>query len=300
VCVICHSYLINKNGTRTKWPFVRICADSAALAAIFGAMMVIASYYRSTLTKSAVCYDLFWNGISDLIIQLCDNLSFLNRFQAVHKVPKWKSYAIYAYISLIMVLTWLPTYTVYPFFVDTNSASFLEASIFLLGIDGWGSIAYNFYFTVEFTVVLYKVSFEGPGSNSRTQEAVKMIAYKSIIHCVTSSLAILVYVYIPVYGVLIYSIIIICMLHFLFNFKVEKLVRTTTRKIVVGISSGRSSSQKKLVIPSSGIASQKSLKGGNSAGNLYMKKAKQPANMITLASSTPRVNLFNSVTREND
>jgi len=158
--------------------------------------------------------------------------------------------------------------------VDTNSGKFLKASIFLLGIDGWGSIAYNLYFTIEFTVVLYHVSFQGPASNSRTQEAVKMIAYKSIIHCVTSSLAILIYVYVPVYGVLIYSIIIICMLHFLFNFKVEKLFRTPARKIVVGASSARCSSQKKM------MESQKSLKDG-----VYMKIKQKTAIAVSSAPS---------------
>ena len=143
--------------------FIRICADSASLAAIFGAMMVITSYYHPTLTKSAICYDLFWNGISDLIIQLCDNLSFLNRFQAAHKVPKWKNYTIYAYISLVMVLTRgsLLTQFICCLWTPTQLHSWKLRSSYS-ELMGGVQYAYNFNFTIEFTVVIYQVSFQGP------------------------------------------------------------------------------------------------------------------------------------------
>jgi hypothetical protein len=80
---------------------------------------------------------------------------------------------------------------------------------------------YNFYFTFEFARILFRlartpgVAVDGLGMKS--MKKIKSVAIKSIIHCFTSSAAIIIFSYVPVYGLPIYNIVIVLGIHLLFN-----------------------------------------------------------------------------------
>jgi len=131
-----------------------------AAVSVFGAISVIISFNNPNTLKTAIFYDLFWFGIVALIMQLCDNYLFLNRFQAVKQVPRWKLISIHLFIWIFITLPWLPTYTIIPFFFDTNSESYWhEWNKHVLPVVFWSSLIYNCYFTYEFIRILPKFTF---------------------------------------------------------------------------------------------------------------------------------------------
>jgi hypothetical protein len=277
--ILLHSIYINWD-KGLKYNFVRFSTDFSAAMAIFGAIMIFISLDRVNTTRSAICYDFFYNGVSIIGIQLCDNYIFFNRFLVVQKCPTWKRVVIHAYVIFLLIFTWLPAYTIYPFFFDVNSIEFLNVYLtILLPIEGWAVIAYNFYFTAEFTVLLYRIYSKSTVLTTSSKRAM-IIAYKSIIHCFTSSLANLLYVYIPIYGVLLYCIIIVLGLHFLFNFKVEvtmglvddHYVRETTKDHATGADPHHHSSSHHHPAPRSQQSSIGTHCGNHNPGEIHCRR----------------------------
>jgi hypothetical protein len=155
---------------------------------------------------------------------------FLERLKAVTRVNRNKNILVHTYIYLILVATWIPFYTLVPIFTDTSgdicfSAYFVLNSIYLAGV-----LAYNFYFTLEFVLILrvHKL-FEKKDNIYLSGRPAKVIAIKSIGHATTSSLAsILKYVYLFSNGnknlnIPIHNLIIILGLHIWFNISIESM-----------------------------------------------------------------------------
>jgi len=221
--IIIHSFVINAR----KWNTVRACAEISSFASFFGGFMIISASSKPTSLKTAICYDFLWNGLCLLFVQLCDAFIFLDRLKAITKLSRAKQVAIHTYVWLVLVLTWIPTFTIVPFFFDTNSPAFLKVYYPAMLFGAWGIIAFNFYFTFEFVRLIdthvfsmNRTSSEINFTSSSARWA-QLIVWKSIVHCVTSSLANLLAIYLPTCGVSIYELLIILSLHFLFNFKVE-------------------------------------------------------------------------------
>jgi hypothetical protein len=120
-----------------------------------------------------------------------------------------------------MVLTWVLAFTLVPFGYDVNSITFLDIYSSLLLGQLIGAILYMVFFTFEFSLVLYRF-YHTSSINSSVLKEHKVIAIKSILHCFTSTIGNILYVYIPIFGPLLYNIVIIAGIHFLFNFKIEK------------------------------------------------------------------------------
>lgn len=73
-----------------------------------------------------IALDLFSNLFS-LYIQLADTYIFYIRYYtAIATVSKAKKIAIHTYISVVLVLTWIPAYTVVPFLLNIDSPEFSE------------------------------------------------------------------------------------------------------------------------------------------------------------------------------
>jgi len=217
-----HSFFINRK-KRHSWHFVRASTDISAVAALFGAVMVLMCRESPNVVKTAICWDFLYNGFSVATVQLCDNYMFFNRFKAVQEVPNWKAYLMQSYVWIVMTLTWLPAYTLLPYFYDTNSGAFGRINSLFLYVQGYGGVLYNFYFTYEFTLFLYR----GASGHSSRYLRHKRIAVKSIIHCFTSSIGTLLSGYYVVEGALILIIIIPVGLHLLFNIRIEELLTPT-------------------------------------------------------------------------
>jgi len=177
---------------------------------------------KPTQLKTAVFYDLFYNGFIGLPIQMCDVYLFLNRFQAVKRVTFYKRVAIHSFIWTLMTWYWLAQYTIVPFFMNTNTDAFLNTNSIFLSLGTGFSLLYTLYFTIEFALILIKI-------NSRIQtarvSASKIIAIKSVIHCFTSCLANLLFAYSPPpYNNILYNFVVVCNCHLIFNLKIENLV----------------------------------------------------------------------------
>jgi hypothetical protein len=225
VLILIHSAFCHK----TKYNSVRVQTELASIAAlIVGILFLILKYDGSaSSTTDAFLFDFLYTGLFPLVIQLCDNYMFYSRLKAVTRVRIWKQRLIHLYIFLILSATWFPIYSIVPFFYDTNDADFVYYYFITLSIQVWGTVAFNFYFTFEFSMILRSIS-TGKASQTEALKRISMlraiISFKSIIHCITSSLASLIYLYLPRVGNPVYVIMIVFTMHVLFNSKVERSV----------------------------------------------------------------------------
>ena len=214
---------------RFKYCLVRVQTELGTVAALIAGILFLVLKYssKSTRTSNAFLFDFLYTGALPLIIQLCDNYMFYSRLKAVSRVRKWKQRLIHLYIFVILSMTWFPIYSLVPFFYDTNDVDFVYYYFITLSIQVWGTVAYNFYFTLEFSMVLRSIS-TGKASQTpalrRISNLRAIISVKSLIHCITSSLASLIYLYIPGVGNPVYVIMIVFVMHVLFNSKVERSV----------------------------------------------------------------------------
>lgn len=220
--MLIHSFFIN----RRILHFVRCVSDLSAFFSIIFAILFLISAYRPNKTKTAIAWDLFDYGISSVVIQLCDAYMFLNRYRAVKKMPKWEQQAVHLYIILVTVIPYYTTITFLPFFFDVNNdmvyARYCSA-VFLVML--WGTIAFNIHFTFVFSYLGYDLIQKNNRSCRQTNN-VKWIIFKSLCHCVTSSivngLVYFSYTYNTFYfDSIMYNMVIVFGIHFFFNFKIE-------------------------------------------------------------------------------
>jgi len=200
--------------------FVRRATECALISAVIINFMFIIANIRNNKLETALCYD-FISNIFYATLQLSDNYMFFNRLKAIKKIPKWQEFAMHFYICFVLTLTWLPVFTVLPFFVDTNSTMFQGVYNYLLLVEGWGALAYNFYFTLECAIIIFHLNKNCPTGEQLSEQLkrVNAIAFRSIIHCMTSSLGNLLTTYLGDIGDLAYLTIIPLGMHLLFNVK---------------------------------------------------------------------------------
>jgi hypothetical protein len=297
--VLVHSYFIHGR----KYCSIRISTDVAASAGLLSGISLLVYIRYPTPANTAAVYNFFYNGLFTVLIQLSDNYMFYTRLLAVTKVPRWKRIAINAFIWLVLTFTWLPYYTILPFFYDCNSTEAISVYSITLQIEAWSIVVYNFYFTLEFSNVLYMTFFasrnrenrqrknssrnlnsgiswimngnsNGSSNNNNhnrnqhpervhpgppdpcrdddnysrnssetlstsswhpkavaTRTKTKIIAIKSIGHCITSSLAALIYTYVSGIGFPIYDILYILGMHLWFNWSLEKYCKQKTTAV---------------------------------------------------------------------
>lgn len=225
--ILLHSAILH--GKRYRGT-IRKQTDLASLFALLSSACYFIFFTRPNRDTHAIIINLLVSGVLQLPIQLCDRYMFLERLKAVTRVNRNKNILVHTYIYLILVATWIPFYTLVPIFTDTSgdicfSAYFVLNSIYLAGV-----LAYNFYFTLEFVLILrvHKL-FEKKDNIYLSGRPAKVIAIKSIGHATTSSLAsILKYVYLFSNGnknlnIPIHNLIIILGLHIWFNISIESM-----------------------------------------------------------------------------
>lgn len=216
--IIIHSLYMNGRKVNYVTCAVNI---QATLGILYSIMFYISYEGDANPTKFTVCYNVIGNGICLLGIQLVDNYFFIEVYSCVAKIPKWKKVLVNLFIYIVLVLPWVPAFLFIPLFYDVNSISFLDVYNKLLLLQLIGAIVYMVYFTLEFSIVLYGF-YHNSVIDSHVLRKHKIIATKSILHCFTSIIGNVLYVYIPIFGPLLYSIFIIAGIHFLFNFKIER------------------------------------------------------------------------------
>ena len=218
----------------SKYNSVRIQTDLASASAMISGLLLfpLKTYPDPYNSQTLLIYDFFYLGLFPLVIQLCDNYMFYSRLIAISKVPNWKRYVFHIYVIIILSTTWFPVYSIIPFFYNTNETLFISYYFITLSVQVWGTVAYNFYFTMEFSKILHSIN-SGKASKTdalqRTARLRTIISIKSIIHCMSSSLASLIYLYLPAIGNPVYVIMIISAMHILFNAKIEKYIQVAIR-----------------------------------------------------------------------
>lgn len=254
VVILSHSFSNHKR----KCNIVRLQTEAGSLsAALAGALFLLLIHYDAALSDASVfLYDFLYICLFPLVIQLCDNHMFYSRLKSVSKIPLWKQRLIHIYILTVLSLTWAPFYSIVPFFYNTNSSDLTYVYLVTLSIQVWGTVAYNFYFTIEFSIILRAISTSKAAQTTalkRTANLRAIISVKSIIHCMTSSLASLIYLYIPGVGNPIYVIIIILGMHLLFNISVESHFTAKKSFCLTLLSNNIFSTTRTAVVPCDGI-----------------------------------------------
>lgn len=172
---------------------VRTCVDIAALSSLLLSALLLIAMRKPTPTKTAIVRDFLCYGLLQTVVLLCDNYMFYKSYAVVVKVQTWKRHLIHSYVWIILILTWLPKWTVLPFFTAPNNPFYVTAFFYLDQISYYGNIGYNFYFTVQFIRVLVIITHNVSNSSSkRSNDRTMILITKGIGHCVTSSLAALV------------------------------------------------------------------------------------------------------------
>ena len=254
VIILSHSF----SNHRRKCSIVRLQTEVGSLSATFaGALFLLLLHYcESSVEASVFLYDFLYIGFFPLVIQLCDNHMFYSRLKSVSKIPLWKQRLIHTYIIFVLSLTWAPFYSIVPFFYNTNSSNLTYVYLVTLSIQVWGTVAYNFYFTLEFSIILRAISASKAAQTTALQRTANLraiISVKSIIHCMTSSIASLIYLYIPGVGNPIYVMTIILGMHLLFNISIEKEFPQFQSFCLKILSNGIFSTSWNAVAPSDGI-----------------------------------------------
>jgi len=231
LAILVHSELTNRrkktsNKVRTV---VRNLVDASALASIIASMNFIIAVANPNQIKTAISFDLLYNGSMWGIVQLTDmlmtsqmNAIFLEHFSCLRSRLALKKFWVLAYVWISLLL-WLPGYTISPFFSNMNSDSpYLSVYSELYIISGWVVLVYNFYFMLRFTYTWYVVYKVKTGKERSETWKVEIVAIKGIVHCFSSSCANVFSSYNLNFGALMYLIWIPATLHFTFNIKVEK------------------------------------------------------------------------------
>ena len=151
--VLAHSYLLHE----FTYTSVRLQTDLGALFSIGSVVAITLAMKNPTRYQWALLGDLCYGYLFPAVIQLCDNYMFYSRLMLVANLPRWHRYCLHGYIWIVITATWLPANTLVPFFYNTNSTDFQRIYDITLIISCWGHVAYNFYFTFHFLVILQRI-----------------------------------------------------------------------------------------------------------------------------------------------
>lgn len=220
VFIIAHSYQIH-NGTR--YSSIRLQTEIGAFSALSASILILVCVNSPSPVNVAVMFDFFGNGLLNLAILLCDSYMFYYRLCAIIKLPKWKRTFFHCYIWVFIVLPWFPTYNIIPIFFNTNDDVYTKSYFISATCVSAAILIYNFAVTFEFTKILLSIYLPGVArsvkiaaiNNSPVTEMppsllkIKVVAIKSIGHCLTSCSGVFCFTLVPVYGPTIQTIILI-------------------------------------------------------------------------------------------
>lgn len=178
---------------------------------------------------SAIFPNLFSAGFLNIPVQLPDNLLFLYAYIALSTFGQRRRYLTRVgtlittfYIVFVLLLPFFAPATFMPLIVDENTDDY-SPSIGLPLIQGnlIGYLAYNFYFSIIFFRVIYRIYFD---AKAIYPPLALEISLKCLLHFLVSSTAVLLFFFLgvqqgrPEAGA-VYTIMIMSGLHFIFNTK---------------------------------------------------------------------------------
>jgi hypothetical protein len=205
-----------------KYNPIRGFTDASAAAALVSAALLF-DLFKSDYEpqKVAYCLDLVFNGICVPIMQVCDNYMFYTRLSIATEIPRPLKVFINLYIWVIMTIPCYFSFIITPFFRDTNSPEYLPVIYITGSISVWANIAYNAYFTYMFAAILIRTeSTISDVASYEHKRTIRMLLYKNLGHCITSSMGSAFYICVPgLFGALVQTLVFIVGLHMWFNAK---------------------------------------------------------------------------------
>jgi hypothetical protein len=216
----------NKFGMCSEIKIVCITAGIINIIANILSMAVYPNYNEQVF--------LFIIVYGNYIVQLCDNSIFYFGYRALHKntITNRFTYLCLSYTIIFMSLSWLPIYLILPYIESDSSSVFIQIyENNATNIYTYSNIAYNLFFTVEFTKIIYYYQHNEKNISLTTY----IIAVKCIIHCFTSNFAILLLDYYDVNSVeisVIYIFILAISMNTLFNFSIIQKMDIVYRTVV--------------------------------------------------------------------
>ena len=143
ILIFIHSnYIHYEKGYRC----VRLCTEVGAVALMISSCLLLSKEMMGSEdpTNWVLSIDFFYYGVLTLLIQLCDNRMFYQTLKASTKINQKIRVSLCLYVIFILVLSWIPAYTVVPFFYDTNTEYFMYWKGIGVNIRTWGHILFNF------------------------------------------------------------------------------------------------------------------------------------------------------------
>lgn len=179
VLVILHSFYLH----RYKFKAVRIAVDICAVGTILTGIFMLLALHNDDPYYFVIFIDFGLEFIAGTMTQLPDNFIFLLGYlnSKKKKQSAWILRLTILYAVVVLYLTWIPSYTIYPFFFNCNSADYFQyfTTIGQSYIFSYGGLLYNVVFTVYFVKVLYDVNIRRA---VRITKQGQLFAIKCILH----------------------------------------------------------------------------------------------------------------------
>ena len=163
----------------------RSLIDLCAVGAIIAAVLVFL-YNASDYSEKALAFyiDFGLNGIAAILTQIPDDVIFLLGYLYIHKRLSPIVWALFIfYIVVFLYLSYVPVYTIFPFFLNTNSVDFYTyyyyPSEFMYTL---GEIVYELFMSGGFMVTLYQVNIV---RSRRVERKHQVFAMKCCCHCLS-------------------------------------------------------------------------------------------------------------------
>lgn len=144
-------------------------------------------------------------AITGAIVQFCDQYITYERCRLIDEdMTSTKGLLLWTATFILVYLTWVPFYTIVPFFVDTKRPSVFTALIVLYGYVYFPStIMFNVYFTGRFVRLL---RMRTGGKALPFNKELRLLVYRSMAHCFTRFVTHFIFVEILFHFIIQYSV----------------------------------------------------------------------------------------------
>ena len=220
--ILLHSFQMHCGSAYTS---VRLQTEVATFCQLCASILSLVCFFSTNPVNTAVMYDFLANGIMVVMILLCDCYMFYDRLYAVVKIPRWKQILVHSYVWILLVLPWFPAYSFLPLFYDMNTSASTRWHEIILSFVSVAIVVYNISITFEFTKILLRIYLPAftrtvdataasnsdsiPNTTTLALAKIKSVAINSVGHCLTSSSAVVISSFVPLYGSLVENLIVV-------------------------------------------------------------------------------------------
>lgn len=176
-----HSYWIHKLSISQ----MRLLNDVAAFSLLGQSIcFLVCAKYSVSLTTEIILENLIANALFSALIQIVDNYLTFSRYVVVcggtKYISKWHRTITLTYIIITMYCTWVPYFTIFPFFYDMKSHGWKVAF-------NWTNKYVGLVSYLLFDIVYFGLVFNVMNSLSVPDYLrIKILGYKALLHTVFS------------------------------------------------------------------------------------------------------------------